>query len=640
MGAFSGTSNQSVAWGSVKLIAHLDDGTEFDITSGDGGNSVAWFELADGRVLLAIEGTRAIANFVQIADDGDTIVNFEFSKAQDFTGSTLTHPYLSTKGEGLSGALPPQSDGIVSGTSGDDTIDSDYEDDPGGDRVDGPDNASNKDNIEAGAGNDSVRGGLGDDTIAGGTGDDTLVGGSGNDTLVGGADSDTYIDDVPSGVESYIEVEVDNSGSGTVKNFTSGTETETWTDTVSNIQTFVAGEHESTSDSIALSSTTDRTTVTDLVGAVGTFTPIDNQEIDFGEPGQPTLQKLLNGTKGGYAAGTFEITSGDEAGKIGDISFENFETITFKVATLSGGSGGESLTGGSRDDSLTGGSGDDTLDGGSGNDTLAGGTGHDSLVGGDGDDTYVVDSSDDVIATDTNGTDEIQSSFQYNLLDAPDVENLRLTGTDNSGGTGNVKANVITGNDGNNLLKGQKGTDTLIGGKGADSLEGGEGADKLFGGAGNDFMSGGDGMDSFAEVAGDGSDTISDFKEADANGKGGDFVDLSEFYNKDTLADVNNAGGAFSDAREMMQKDQEDGHLDGIIDGNNYSYQIDDIDLYLNSGVDAQGNAVAVKGDDLTYKNTAVVCFAKGTLLRTVTGDKPIEQVTLGDLVWTQDAGY
>ena len=47
-----------------------------------GGKSVAWFELADGRVLLAIEGTRAIANFEQIADDGDTIVNFEFSKAQ------------------------------------------------------------------------------------------------------------------------------------------------------------------------------------------------------------------------------------------------------------------------------------------------------------------------------------------------------------------------------------------------------------------------------------------------------------------------------------------------------------------------------------------------------------------------------
>ena len=203
---------------------------------------------------------------------------------------------------------------------------------------------------------------------------------------------------MPSGVESYIEVEVDNSGSGTVKKFTSGTETETWTDTVSNIQTFVAGEHDSASDSITLSGTTDRTTVTDLVDAVGTFTPTDGPAILFGKDSQPTLQDLLAGTNGGYAAGTFEITSGDEAGKIGDISFENFETITFKVATLSGGSGGESLTGGSRDDSLTGGSGDDTLDGGSGNDTLAGGTGDDELAGGSGNDSLTGGTGDDSLA--------------------------------------------------------------------------------------------------------------------------------------------------------------------------------------------------------------------------------------------------
>ena len=88
---------------------------------------------------------------------------------------------------------------------------------------------------------------------------------SGNDTLDGGAGNDTYNVDVPSGVESYIEVEVDNSGSGTVKKFTVETETDTWTDTVSNIQTFVAGEHDSAGDSITLSGITDRTTVTDLV---------------------------------------------------------------------------------------------------------------------------------------------------------------------------------------------------------------------------------------------------------------------------------------------------------------------------------------------------------------------------------------
>ncbi|MDB3913034.1 Hint domain-containing protein, partial [Paracoccaceae bacterium] len=302
--------------------------------------------------------------------------------------------------------------------------------------------------------------------------------------------------------------------------------------------------------------------------------------------------------------------------------------------------GDDSISGASGDDTISASGGNDTIDGGTGNDSLTGGTGDDSLAGGSGDDTYVVDSSTDDKVTDSSGTDEIQSSVQYTLLDASGVENLTLTGTNNSWGTGNVKANVITGNDGNNMLKGLKGKDTLAGGKGEDSLKGGDGTDSLVGGAGNDLMSGGNGMDSFAEVAGDGSDTISDFMEANADGKYGDFIDLSAFYNKDTLAAVNKAGGTFSDARAMMQKDQEDGHLDGVIDGNNYSDQIGEVDLYLNSGVDAQGNAVAVKGDDLTYKNTAVVCFAKGTLLRTVTGDKPIEQVTSGDLVWTQDAGY
>ena len=52
MGAFSG--------GRAKLFAHLDDGTTFDITSGGPGLSVAWFELADGRILLAIEGTQQL----------------------------------------------------------------------------------------------------------------------------------------------------------------------------------------------------------------------------------------------------------------------------------------------------------------------------------------------------------------------------------------------------------------------------------------------------------------------------------------------------------------------------------------------------------------------------------------------------
>ena len=40
LGAFSGNNSKLYPWGNVKLFAHLDDGTKFDITSGDGGQSV------------------------------------------------------------------------------------------------------------------------------------------------------------------------------------------------------------------------------------------------------------------------------------------------------------------------------------------------------------------------------------------------------------------------------------------------------------------------------------------------------------------------------------------------------------------------------------------------------------------------
>ena len=141
-GAFSGTPSTDGISG-VKLYAHLGNGDRVDITSGSGGKSVAWFELADGRIVLGIEGTTAIANVAQIADDGQTIVEFEFSRAQNYSGQRLVDPYLQTSGGSLSGAFPPQPDGIVSGTSGDDLIETTYTDDAGGDRVDGPENDSN-----------------------------------------------------------------------------------------------------------------------------------------------------------------------------------------------------------------------------------------------------------------------------------------------------------------------------------------------------------------------------------------------------------------------------------------------------------------------------------------------------------------
>ena len=292
----------------------------------------------------------------------------------------------------------------LTGGDGNDTLDGDDGDDTlvGGTGDDSLAGGSGDDTLDGGTGNDSLTGGTGDDSLTGGSGDDTLAGGIGNDTLDGGAGNDTYNVDVPSDVQSYIQVEVDNSGSGTVEKFTVETDADIGTDTVSNIQTFVADEQEQSGgvqDSITLSDITVRTAVTDLDERVrGTFTPTDGgDEIAFGKGSQPTLQELLDGTRGGYAAGTFEITSGDETGEIGDISFENFETIIFTVDTFPGGSGNDSMPGGSGDDSLAGGSGDDTLVGGSGNDTLDGGTGNDSLTGGTGDDSLAGGTGDDTL---------------------------------------------------------------------------------------------------------------------------------------------------------------------------------------------------------------------------------------------------
>ena len=69
---------------------------------------------------------------------------------------------------------------------------------------------------------------------------------------------------------------------------------------------------------------------------------------------------------------------------------------------------------------------------------------------------------------------------------ASQYQNLTLSGTSNSSGTGNALANTITGNSGANTLSGLAGNDTLLGEGGNDTLIGGTGADLLTGGAGTD----------------------------------------------------------------------------------------------------------------------------------------------------------
>lgn len=215
--------------------------------------------------------------------------------------------------------------------------------------------------------------------------------------------------------------------------------------------------------------------------------------------------RIFSGTPTDTSAGTYNITvtATDTAGANANDTF----TLTI-LNTVNGTSNSEILTGTDGIDYIYGKEGNDTLNGGSGNDLLDGEIGNDRSVGGMGDDTYIVDTIYDVIVEAVSqGKDTVQSSANHTLT--ANVEDLTLTGTANSNGTGNNLDNLVTGNSGNNLLKGLGGNDTLNGGLGNDTL---------IGGAGNDLLIGGEGSDSFLfgsgavfSVSSFGVDSITDY---------------------------------------------------------------------------------------------------------------------------------
>ena len=112
------------------------------------------------------------------------------------------------------------------------------------------------------------------------------------------------------------------------------------------------------------------------------------------------------------------------------------------------------------------------------------------MTGGDGNDYYFVDNLKDFISESnkvvTSGGKDTVDSVLLNYTLPTNVENLILSGTDVSNGSGNKSDNVITGNAADNYLRGGEGKDTLTGGAGVDTLDGGFGIDTLIGGDDSD----------------------------------------------------------------------------------------------------------------------------------------------------------
>jgi Ca2+-binding RTX toxin-like protein len=325
------------------------------------------------------------------------------------------------------------------------------------------------DSLVGSAGSNSIAGLEGDDYIFGAGGDDSLYGGAGNDTLEGGAGADR----LEGGTGS--DIFIIDSADTLIENANEGT------DTVITGSSFTLGDHfenltltgtsaaNGTGNS-ASNTITGNAAANTLDGAGGTDTMIGGGGDDvYLTDGGDTITEAENG-------GTDIVRS--SATIVLGAHLEQLELT---------GTGSIHGTGNSANNVITGNSGNNTLDGGGGNDTL---------IGGDGTDFYVTDGGDTITEQAGQGSDWVYASVSYTL--GSNLENLVLTGTGETIGTGNSLNNRMVGNTADN---------TLFGGAGNDSLSGGGGSDRLVGGTGDDIYRV-DSTDTVVEAADGGYDTV------------------------------------------------------------------------------------------------------------------------------------
>ncbi|MDO6614174.1 MULTISPECIES: Hint domain-containing protein [Pacificibacter] len=398
----------------------------------------------------------------------------------------------------------------------------------------------------------------------------------------------------------------------------------------------------------------------------------------------PSTPGVVDGKSGDDVMNVgYEDDDGDEItdydpGWLG-IGYQSGDDVVYGYSgndTINAGSGDDEIHGGTGDDILNGGDGDDTIHGDEGNDTISGGAGADTIYGGEGNDTIEGGEGDDTVyggdgddtwlaGTTSSGNDKVYleggddtaevgfldtSSSVTEVLDGGDGEDtvafdaavvdgydVGITLNDTGAATnigfitevhnfenvrGNSGENTITGNNVDNKLWGLGGDDTLSGGGGNDLIDGGDDDDTLTGGSGDDefVWSGTDrGNDIITDF---GTDSGGPYDDDDTTNN--DFVDLSAIFNDSTLADYNAANGTdFAHAITALNHDL----ADGVV---NFD------------GTDMSGPTLTMTGitGGLTEDQTAVVCFASGTLIKTCEGEIAVEDLKVGDKVLTLDDGY
>lgn len=332
--------------------------SNFDAPTADGDGTFTGVDTLD--VTNLTDGSDPVnVNDVTVSDDGSGNAVLTFPNGETITLLGID-PVDADDPFYLNAIGIPLSDGTVSGTAGDDTINAGYTGDPDGDIVDAGDailagDTGDDDLVEAGAGNDFVFAGNGNDEVYGGTGDDLVSGGVGNDTIFGDEGDDQLF-----------------AGAGTDTLYGGdGNDQFQFSDT-DGTNTVVGGEGDDTGlgDILNTNAPAD-VTITSSGDEAGTLTQgtttVEFSEIEF-----------------------IQTDSGDDTVDISN------DTTGMTVLTYDG---DDTVYGGSGGDNLNGLGGNDTLDGNGGADTLTGGAGDDTIIfaegdtasGGTGDDLFVLE---------------------------------------------------------------------------------------------------------------------------------------------------------------------------------------------------------------------------------------------------------